>query len=79
MLNLSLFLFSFSPLIQPSIQQSPVLGDLHFQPHLDVQQQVVLAFLVLEGGSQLLQLHLQSVDGQLQLAELNAVSTLRFL
>lgn len=71
-------LFIMLPLKQLSVQQPPVLGNLHFQPHLDVQQQVVLAFLLLDGDSQLLQLCLQRADGHLQLAELEAVSTLHF-
>lgn len=62
-----------------SIQQSPVLDDLQFQSHLDVQQQVVLPSLLSQRVSQLLQLHLHHVDGQLELAELNAESTLCFL
>lgn len=65
---LSLFL-----LIGFSIQQTAVLGNLPFQPHLEVQQQVVLGLLLLDGHFELLQLHLQVVDGQLQLAELIAV------
>lgn len=60
--------------MQLSLQQPPILSNLQLQPHLDVQQQVVLGLLLLEGDSQLLQLCLQHVDAHLQLAELNAVS-----
>ncbi|TNN71244.1 hypothetical protein EYF80_018592 [Liparis tanakae] len=59
-------------------QQPPVLGDLHLQPGLDVQQHLVVVLLLLHRDSQLLQLRLQHVDGHLQLAELDAVLTLHF-
>lgn len=79
MINSSLFLFVMPGLVQLSVQQPPVLSNLQFQPHLDVQQQVVIRLLLLEGDFQLLQLDLQHVDGPLQLAELTTVSTLHFL
>lgn len=53
-----------------SVQQPPVLSDLHLQPHLDVQQDPVLDLLLIDGDLQPLQFHLQRVDAELQLAEL---------
>ena len=72
-LNLLLFLFNAYFLVL-SVQQPPVLGDLQLQPHFDVQQQVVLTLLLLDGKPELLQLRLQRVDGDLHLAELTAKS-----
>lgn len=71
-LNLSLLFLNLDCLL--SVQQPPVLSDLHFQPHLDVQQQFVVRLLLLDGDFQLLQLHLQRGDGSLELSELKAAS-----
>ncbi len=49
----------FSPAAGLSIQQPPVLGDLHLQPGLDVQQHLVLLGLSLQVSLQLQQLLLQ--------------------
>lgn len=46
-----------------SIQQPPVLCNLQFQPHLDVQQKSVLSLLLLDGKFQLLHFHFQRGDG----------------
>lgn len=51
-----------------SIQQSPVLSNLHLQPSLDVQQYLVLAALSRDVVVQPTQLCLQVVDDCLQLA-----------
>lgn len=70
-----LLFFILSPLLHLSLQQPPVLCDLQLQPHLDVQQLAVLGLLLLDRGSELLQLRLQHVNAVLQLAKLKAVSS----
>lgn len=49
--------------LEVPFQQPPVLCDLYLQPHLDVQQQLVVALLLLHGELELLQLCLQRGDG----------------
>lgn len=44
-------------------QQPPVLCNLHLQPHLDVQQHLVVSLLLLNADPELLQLCLQRGDG----------------
>ena len=59
-----------------SVQQPPVLGDLHLQPSLDVQEHAVLAGLPLDVRLHATQLLLQAVDHALELVQLHAVAGL---
>lgn len=59
-----------------SIQQSPVLSDLHLQPGLDVQQNLVFRGLPLDVRPHLAELILQRVDHGLELVQLQAVAGL---
>lgn len=54
-----------SPVIL-SIQQPPVLCDLHLQPGLEVEQHVVLLLVLGDAGVQLGQLSLQACDHVLE-------------
>ena len=63
-----------SPHASLSVQEPAVLCDLHLQPHLDVQQELVLGGLLLDADTELLELGLQAVDMQLELAQLQAIA-----
>lgn len=59
-----------------SVQQPPVLCDLHLQPSLDVQQQLVLLPLPLDVHLHLAEICLQVVDHALQLVQVEVVAAL---
>lgn len=59
-----------------SIQQPSVLSDLHLQPGLDVEEDLVLLGLLVNVGPHGRQLALQVIDDGLELVQLQAVAGL---
>lgn len=63
-------------LLHVSVQQPPVLCNLHLQPDLDVQQHLVLIALPVNVGAHLAYVHLQDTDDGLKLGQFEAVAGL---
>lgn len=69
-------LSSYSPKVSLAIQQSPVLGDLGLQFHLDVEQMLILPSFDLDVVADTCELLLQLQDDHVVLLHLHVVTPL---